>query len=64
MTNFILIQNVRLHKNTIKRYQPKGEKQLSVYFTASRSVRVDCEVFEFLSTKQRDEMIETLDVKL
>jgi hypothetical protein len=64
MINFILIKNIRLHKNTIKRYQPQGDFQLNVYFNASRSTRVDCEMFKFNTKKERDEMVEKLDTLL
>jgi hypothetical protein len=64
MTNFIQIQDVRLQKSTIKRYQPIGDVQLGIYFTASRAVRIDKEVFCFPNKKKRDDMIATLDAML
>jgi hypothetical protein len=63
MTNFIQIQETRLQKSTIKRYQPVEDNRLAVYFNASRT-KVDKEIFTFASKKERDSMIATLDAML
>jgi len=63
MTDFISINLTRLRKNTIKRYQPIGENQLAVYFSASRA-KIDKEIFTFDDEDERDHFIETLDALL
>lgn len=64
MTNFIQIKNIRLLKSTIKRYQPQDDLTLFIYFNASKSVRVDCEVFKFHTKEERDDVLTMLDAKL
>lgn len=60
MKNVVKINQVRLVKSSIKRYQPIGEKQIAIYFAATRT-RIDREVFTFLSTEERNEMLFYLD---
>ena len=64
MTNFIKILNHRVHKSTIKRYAPRDDIYLIVYFKASRSINVDSEAFIFETKKERDEMLIKLDTEL
>lgn len=64
MTNFIRILNHRVHKSSIKRYAPRDDVYLIVYFKASRSTKVDSEAFKFETKEQRDEMLIQLDTEL
>lgn len=63
MQNFISINDVRIHKSTIKKYAPNGESKLNLYYSPSRN-RMDVETFTFDSEKERDKMLETLDTIL
>lgn len=63
MTNFVCINGIRIHKNTIKKYSPNGETKLNIYYAPSRN-KVDVETFSFDSTEERDEILEMLDLKL
>ena len=60
MQTFIKINDDRLIKSSIKKYKPFGENKINIYFNTSR-YRVEMEVFQFTTTKERDAMIEYLD---
>lgn len=62
MKDFIKIQNERIRKNTIKKYQPFGEKKLNVYYNTSR-YKVELQIFDFDSPENRDNVLETLDLE-
>ena len=61
MKEFVKINNTRIRKNTIKRYVPMENNRITVYYSASRN-KVDFESFKFESVKERDEMINELDL--
>lgn len=63
MTNFVQINSVRLSKNTIKRYQPVNDKELAIYFNATRT-KIDKEIFKFSSNEARNNMLHLLDALL
>jgi len=63
MTNFVEINSVRLSKNTIKRYQPVNDKELAIYFNATRT-KIDKEIFKFSSNEVRNNMLHLLDALL
>lgn len=63
MQNFVIIQNVRIHANTIKKYRPQSTNQLYIYYSASRN-RIDFEDFKFETEEERDEVLTMLDAKL
>jgi hypothetical protein len=63
MTNFVEINSVRLSKNTIKRYQPVNDKELAIYFNATRT-KIDKEIFKFSSNEARNNMLHLLDALL
>jgi hypothetical protein len=58
--DFIRIGNQRIRKNTIKKYQPNGELSINLYYNTSR-YKIEVEAFKFDTTKERDEMLQTLD---
>lgn len=58
---FIKIGQQRIRKNTIKKYQPYGEKGINIYYNTSR-YKIELELFQFDTKELRDEMLETLDV--
>lgn len=62
MKDFIKIQNERIRKNTIKKYQPFGEKKLNVYYNTSR-YKIELQVFDFESSFTRDQVLENLDLE-
>ena len=61
MANFITILEDRILKSTIKRYKPREDVLLIIYFSASKTTRVDCEIFKFPTKKERDEVLIKLD---
>ena len=63
MVNFIMIKDTRLSRSTIKRYQPIGECDLAIYFSASRN-KLDKEIFKFSTKQQRNEVLQLLDTLL
>lgn len=63
MEKFILIKQTRILRSTIKRYQPVGECNLALYFSASRN-KLDKEVFKFNDEKERNDMLTILDALL
>ena len=58
---FLKIGEQRIRKNTIKKYQPFGDKAINIYYNTSR-YKVEVELFKFDTKELRDEMLETLDV--
>ena len=62
MKDFIKINQERVRKSTIKKYQPFGELRLNVYFNVSR-YKIEVETFDFESTEKRDSMVELLDIE-
>lgn len=62
MKDFIKIQNERIRKNTIKKYQPFGEKKLNVYYNTSR-YKIELQVFDFDYVESRNDALETLDLE-
>lgn len=62
MKDFIKIQNERIRKNTIKKYQPFGEKKLNLYYNTSR-YKIELQVFDFDSVENRNDALETLDLE-
>jgi len=64
MKNFITILNHRVHKGSIKRYAPREDIYLIIYFKASRSATVDSEAFKFDTKEERDEILMLLDSSL
>lgn len=63
MENFILIQDTRLLRSVIKRYQPIGECDLAIYFSPLRG-KMDKEIFKYDTKEKRDEMLQLLDTLL
>lgn len=61
MKEFVKIAGERIRKNTIKRYAPYGETSLNVYYNTSR-YKMDLQTFKFASAKERDDMVDTLDL--
>ena len=60
MLNFIIIQNVRIHKSTIKKYRPEGENKIYLYYSPSRN-KIDSEQFIFNDSEERNECLSMLD---
>lgn len=60
MKTFILINEERLIKSSIKRYKPNGDKKINIYFSPSRN-RMDVETFAFETKRECDEMLNELD---
>jgi len=63
MSNFIKILEVRIHKSTIKKFAPNGEKNINIYYAPSRN-KIDVETFVFEDKWERDEMLNILDTIL
>ena len=57
---FLKIGDQRIRKNTIKKYQPSGDKAINIYYNTSR-YKIEVELFKFDTKELRDEMLETLD---
>lgn len=60
MTNFISINEVRIHKNTIKKYCPNGDTKLNIYYNTSRT-KIEVEIFSFDTKEERNNMLFLLD---
>ena len=58
---FLKIGDQRIRKNTIKKYQPFGDKAINIYYNTSR-YKIEVELFKFDTKELRDEMLQTLDV--
>lgn len=58
---FLKIGQQRIRKNTIKKYQPYGQKGINIYYNTSR-YKIEVEVFNFDTKEERDEMLLTLDL--
>lgn len=58
--NFIQIGNERIRKNTIKRYQPIGERKINIHYNSS-ALNADKAVVQFETDKERDEILENMD---
>ena len=58
---FLKIGEQRIRKNTIKKYQPSGDKAINIYYNTSR-YKIEVELFKFDTKELRDEMLQTLDV--
>ena len=61
MKEFLKIKEIRIKKNTIKRYTPTEKNRLTIYYSPSRN-KVDYESFTFDTPEDRDEMIKELDL--
>jgi len=57
---FLKIGEQRIRKNTIKKYQPFGDKTINIYYNTSR-YKIEVELFKFDTKELRDQMLETLD---
>jgi hypothetical protein len=62
MKEFIQIDKFRIRKSCIKKYLPIGEKQLNIYYSASRS-KIDVEIFNFNTFEERENYINVLDTQ-
>lgn len=62
MKDFIKINEERVRKSTIKKYQPFGKLRLNVYFNVSR-YKIEVETFDFKTTEERDSVVELLDIE-
>jgi len=62
MKDFIKINEERVRKSTIKKYQPFGTLRLNVYFNVSR-YKIEVEMFDFRTTEERDSVVELLDIE-
>lgn len=60
MKDFIKINQERIRKNTIKKYQPFGERKLNVYYNTSR-YKMELQTFDLTDKQKRDECLEMLD---
>lgn len=63
MLNFICLNGIRIHKNTIKKYRPEAANGIYIYYSPSRN-KIDSELFKFDSEEERDEALNLLDNKL
>jgi len=61
MSKFINFLGNRIIISSIKRYKPMEENKLVIYFSVSRQ-KVDNEIFTFDSEKERDDMLDNLDI--
>lgn len=62
MADFIKIQNERIRKNTIKKYQPYGETKINVYYNTSR-YKIEVQTFTFADNLLAINAIEKLDIE-
>ena len=58
--DFIKIKDKRIRKNTIKKYEPRQENKLQIFYNTSR-YKVESEIFEFPNKKDRDNILDNLD---
>jgi len=60
--DFIVVEDLRIRLNTIKKYKPLNGVKAVLYYSTSRS-KVVSDVFDFSSTMKREEFLLDLDVK-
>lgn len=61
MRDFLKLNDERIRKNTIKKYQPFSEKKIKVYYNTSR-YKIEVQVFGYATESLRNEAIEYLDL--
>ena len=59
--DFVKIVNDRIRINTIKRYKPMSDNKLIVRFSSNLDNK-QSETFTFETTKERDDVVEILDL--
>ena len=60
--DFILVKDLRIRLNTIKKYKPLNGVKAVLYYSTSRS-KVVSDVFDFSGNEAREEFILLLDIK-
>lgn len=58
---FVKIGENRIKVSTIKRYKPQGDEKISIHYSANRN-SPQIEVLTLNSKKERDNIIEELDI--
>ena len=61
MKEFVLINETRIRKSTIKRYLPYREDRITIYYSPSRN-KLDYETHTFTSKEDRDDTMDYLDL--
>ena len=61
MKEFVLINETRIRKSTIKRYVPMDKNRITIYYSQGRN-KVDYESFPFASLEDRDDTMDYLDL--